>query len=280
MANGAGGGQAGGGGAGAAGVGAAGAEGQAGQVADALSDFIPVEDSKDGEGEVIPPVKGAAGKKDDVVPPAEEVVEGEGGEPPIESETKDAEITGLKEQLASMQATINALAQGKGTAKPAEAAAAPPSPVVTDFVADQAEMDKVLDNPKELNALLAKVHNKAIEGMLKVMPNVIDTVVKTQMELRGSVADFYNTNKDLIPHKQFVGYTVNDLMGKNPDWPMTKVFSELGKEVRSRIGLKQQAAAGKKLPFPGKGGGSRQPVKHPAQGDTPLVEEIADLVTE
>jgi len=275
MANGAGGGQAGGGGAGAAGAGAAGAEGQAGQVADALSDFIPVEDGKGKEGEVTPPVK-----EDDVAPPVEGAGEGEGGEPPIEPDTKDAEITGLKEQLASMQATINALAQGKGTVKPAEAAAAPPPPIVTDFVADQAEMDKVLDNPKELNALLAKVHNKAIEGMLKVMPNVIDTVVKTQMELRGSVADFYNTNKDLIPHKQFVGYTVNDLMGKNPDWPMTKVFSELGKEVRSRIGLKQQAAAGKKLPFPGKGGGSRQPVKHPAQGDTPLVEEIADLVTE
>ena len=56
-------------------------------------------------------------------------------------------------------------------------------------------------------------------------------------------ASFYKKNPDLDKEdiKTFVGYRVNILASKHPSWGYEKLFSELGEDVRSKLGLKNLA---------------------------------------
>jgi hypothetical protein len=68
----------------------------------------------------------------------------------------------------------------------------------------------------------------------------------------------------------------NDLSGKNPDWTLAKLFEELPKEVRKRIGLKENVKV--KTPAqPAKKGGVRVPGER-VEELQPLEKEIADLM--
>lgn len=280
MANGGTGGGAGTGGAPGAGPVGEGTAGQSAQVADALSEWAPTP----GKGEGAEPGKG--GEKVGEKPPEpkvdEKAGEGEGegegvGEPgkPAGAAAESPEMVALKAQVGVLQNALNAILQGR--AQPAEPGKT--AEEITPYLASQEEIDKALGKPEDLNALLSKVEGRAVEKALKMIPAIIDHTVRTQLTLRTKVADFYGANKDLLPHREFVGHVVDDMMGKNPDWRLDKVFGELPKEVRKRLGLKQQAdAGGKRSPAsPHRGGGARQPAEHSTEGGD-LQAEIADLV--
>lgn len=251
--------------------------GQATQVAEALSEWTPTpEGEPTPESKVEGPTpKEGKPKVEEPAPKEEEPKEGEPkeGEPPEET----PEVSTLKAQVKILQDNYDKLLAGFGK-QPDKRVEPEPPPTPEKFVASQEDMDKALDKPEEFNSMLNKVHNKSVESVLKVLPAVIDNMVRVQLSLRGKITDFYNTHKDLVPHKQFVGYVVNDLMGKNPNWDLDKVFTELPKEVRQRIGLKQQAESkAKRGGFAPRGSGARPPATH-SKEPTGLEEEIADLV--
>ena len=197
--------------------------------------------------------------------------------------TKDQEITDLKAKIATMAEQIAKIG------KPADAVVEPvekPVEFKGDFFDNADEYNKAFEDQATMNKVLSKVSRATAQIILSNLPKVVTNLVKSQVEVQSNIKEFFTSNKDLEAHRQFVGFVSNDLMGKNPDWTVTKLFGELGKEVRTRIGLKQVADKGGKPSgnprtpggfVPPKAGGSRQSAAK--QEDlTAQQKEINDLI--
>jgi hypothetical protein len=115
---------------------------------------------------------------------------------------------------------------------------------------------------------------------MRAIPQIINHVVKEQIPVIMKTEEFFKENSDLTDKRQFVGYVANELSGKNPEWKLDKLFSELGKEVRTRLGLKQEAqqkVTESRKPAFARSGGSRKPSD--AQLDPDSLEfQIADIL--
>lgn len=143
------------------------------------------------------------------------------------------------------------------------------------FFKDKEEYEKVFEDPKLMNEVLLRVHNKAVEKTIRMLPQVIKNVVDTHMVVHSKTADFFKENEDLLPHREFVGFVANDLATKNPDWSVGKLFEELAPEVRKRLGLRNKIAVGK-AGFAKKGTSA----KKPPEKELPSVEkEIMELIS-
>jgi hypothetical protein len=203
---------------------------------------------------------------------------------PVKDE-KDVAIETLVEQVKALTTKVTELS----TPKPAEPMKpVEPAPVVSEFgyFKDKAEYEKAFEDPKVMTEVMQRVETNAVGKMLKTLPQVINNVVKAQIEVQTKTAKFYTDNddltKDLTPEqvmdrKKFIGYVANDISGKNPDWTLDKLFVELPKEVKTRLGMKVVAAQPSGPAQPSRKGGARMPVQ-PASVATPLETEIADLM--
>lgn len=203
-----------------------------------------------------------------------------------------AQLTEMSGKLAAMQsggaaAAANADADkaGAGAAAADGKGGAAAEDIVSEYFPDAATFDKALDDPKEMNKILSKVRSDAQESVMRTIPAIIGPLVEASITVQTAKAKFYTDNADLADKAQFVGFVANDLMGKNPDWKIDKLFSELGKEVRTRLGLKEKAAdgdrkgAGARPAFVPKGGGGRGAGAADGQQDlSPLEREIQDLI--
>jgi hypothetical protein len=232
------------------------------------------------EGKVAGNQEGAAGAAGETgAAPAEG--EGEGEATPQEGET---EIDALRQQIGELTAKIAELG-GKAAPAAEQKPEEKPVPFTGEFFESKEEFDKSFEDQASMNKVLSKVSVATAQRILANLPKVVDNIVRQQVEVQGQIKDFFAANKDLAKHKQFVSYVANDLGGKNPSWTVSKLFTELGGEVRKRIGLKAQAggAAPESKPtgkgaFPPTGKGARPPVKKPEQL-TKLEKEINDLIT-
>lgn len=223
-----------------------------------------------------------------VVEPAKPAEPAKSAEPivaePVKDE-KDKAIDTLVEQVKALTTKVTELS----TPKPAEPAKPEePAPVVSEFgyFKDKAEYEKAFEDPKVMTEVMQRVETNAVGRMLKTLPQVINNVVKAQIEVQSKTAKFYADNEDLtkdltaeqvMERKKFIGYVANDVSGKNPDWGLDKLFVELPKEVKMRLGMKAVAAQPGGPAQPGKKGGARMPIQ-PASVATPLETEIADLM--
>jgi hypothetical protein len=211
----------------------------------------------------------------------------EGTEGKPEGDDKDALI-------AQLQAQINELSKGatQPAAEPTPAPVAAEPVTIGDYFPDEETYNKALDDPKEMNKVLSRVAQdaaaKAREDTLRTIPAIITPLVQTTIAVNMGAAKFYQDNPDLGDKKEFVGYVTNDLIGKNPDWKMDKLFSELGKEVRTRLGLKEKAttvdrkATVARPAFVPKGGGGRgatAPGSGPAPDPNSIESQIEDMLS-
>ena len=160
-----------------------------------------------------------------------------------------------------------------------------------EFFENDEEYDKVFDKKEAMNKVLTRVYQSAVEGVLRTIPQVINNLVQTQIDVYTKTSDFYKKNEDLQKMKQFVGVVANDLAGKHPDWSLEKLFDELGGdgkdnigEVRKRLGIKVSQEKKevtndrkRKPPFPSRGSGAR-PTEEKQPNLTPLEKEIGSLI--
>jgi len=250
--------------AGESGQGGVSGEGVAVDVAGALEAFTPAE----------PPAEGVGGGE---TPPGEQPPALKEGEQPPEGDKptpQEAEIADLKGQLARLTELVSTIQ------KPAEPPPKVEVPQAVKYFEKPEDFEAAFEKQENFEALLEKhsiaTADRATRNLLKQLPTVVSNLVTTHVGLSRGIDKFYTENKDLADKKQFVGHVANDLMGKNPGWNLNKLFGELGKEVRTRLGVK---------PAPGKGGpgglprrtGSRLPVgkEPPMEG---LQGEIVDLL--
>jgi len=135
-----------------------------------------------------------------------------------------------------------------------------------DFLADL-EVEDISEMGKEsFNKILNKAYKsgaaKAYEAALKDMPNLIRSSLQQQMVLYEAANRFYSDNPDLVDWKSQVTLVAEELLAKNPDWRIDKLFTETEQETRKRLSL------------PKKGGGEKGKVTKPAlmgkpKGGTP-----------
>lgn len=190
------------------------------------------------------------------------------------SSGNEALIEDLRRQIKMLTDKISELS------KPKEMEAKKEEEDISDyslgFFKDKSEYEKVFEDPKLMNEVLLRVHNKAVEKTMKLMPQIIKNVVDTHMAIHTKTAEFFKKNEDLLPHREFVGYVANDLAGRNPDWSLGRLFEELGEEVRKRLGLKEKVVSSSKGGFAKKGTTTRKP----PEKELPSVEkEILDLIS-
>lgn len=253
------------------------------QIGEILGDFVPAAKPV----EIAPVVPVEPVKLIEPVKPAESV---KPVEPvvvePVRKGENDETIKTLVEQIKTLTTKVAELSASKPAepVKPVE----PVAPVSEmGFFKDKAEYELAFEKPEVMSEVMGRVRTSAVQDVLKSLPQVINNVVKAQIEVQTKTAKFYSDNEDLIKdltpeqtvdRKKFIGYVANDVSGKNPDWTLDKLFTELPGEVKRRLGLKAATASVVKGPAqPPKKGGVRVPDEK-APELTSLETEIQDLM--
>lgn len=262
--------------------------GQVSQIGDLFNDYAPPppkdgdgdkDDKKDGE----VPGSNKDGLDDQAVEKKDgEKKDGEGkdgekkdGEVP---DAKDAAIATLVEQVKALTTKVTELSTPKKDPEKKDPEKKEDAVLGLGFFKDKAEYEAAFEKPEVMSEVMGRVATSAVQTVLKTIPQVISNTVKAQIEVQTRISDFFKENKELEAHKEFIGYVSNDLSGKNPDWTLKKLFEELPKEVKKRIGLKENVKPGGKTPAqPPKKGGARVPAEKTDELQ-PLEKEIADLM--
>ncbi len=79
------------------------------------------------------------------------------------------------------------------------------------------------------------VFNKAVERALAMIPHVLPSLLKYAANLKNIEDSYIKANPDLVEHtvrlKELIGITSSD----HPDWDITKIVEESGKDLRKEI---------------------------------------------
>ncbi len=110
---------------------------------------------------------------------------------------------------------------------------------VLKFLPSNEVFDDVMKDANNFNALLTSVVNTAVERSLRLMPQIATQLVEQQIGLKTAVTNFYQDNKDLEPHKKYVGFVANEISAQHSDWGLQQILQETEKEVRSRLKLQR-----------------------------------------
>lgn len=189
------------------------------------------EPPKEGETQVTPPIE---------QPPVET--------PPVEPPKQETDLERMARENAELKAHLEEMA-GKFVTPPEPKQLTPEEQAaqktrmeqqarqVLKFLPDDTVFDDVMKSSENFNALLTSVVNTAVERSLRLMPQVATQLVEQQINLKTAVRDFYTDNKDLEPHKKYVGFVANEVAAQHSDWGLTQILQETEKEVRNRLKL-------------------------------------------
>lgn len=192
------------------------------------------EPTKEGEVQVTPPTG--------EVPPVAPVT------PPVEPPKQETDLERMTRENAELKAHLEEMA-GRFVTPPAPKQLTPEEQAaqktrmeqqakqILKFLPDDTVFDDVMKSSENFNALLTSVVNTAVERSLRLMPQVATQLVEQQINLKTAVRDFYTDNKDLEPHKKYVGFVANEIAAQHSDWGLTQILQETEKEVRGRLKL-------------------------------------------
>lgn len=208
-----------------------------------------------------PPVEGEAGTPpaaEPPSPPAEASAPPPAGEPvtpptePGTTEPPSGEVDWRKQaeslQQQMVEMTVKLTAQ---QAPAAPAAEVPASTGVIEFFKTEEEVDKAFGSAAEVNKLLTGIVQKAVEHSMRAMPQLVVNTARQQASLVNAVEKFYDVNHDLTKFKPFVGYVASELQTAHPDWDAPTLFTNVEKEVRTRLNMKRPEPAAGGSPPPG-----------------------------
>lgn len=125
--------------------------------------------------------------------------------------------------------------------RPAVQPAVQRQPQMLNFIKDDAMFDETMKSSENMNALLTVVVNTAVERAQLVVPHLVTQLVEHQVTMKTAANEFFVGNRDLFPHRSFVGFVANELTAKHPEWDLPKVMEETAKESRRRLTLRQAA---------------------------------------
>jgi hypothetical protein len=205
-----------------------------------------VKDGKEGEERKQEETSG----QEQVGKPAEEVKE-EIAKPAEQAQPELTEIEKVKKENEELKKHLEEIAERVIAPKPKpqteqEVAASKAeqdrqAKQILKFLPSDEVFDEVMKDSNNFNALLTTVVNTAVERSLRLMPQIATQLVDQQITLKTVVNDFYTDNKDLVPHKKYVGFVSNEIAAQHPDWGLSQILQETEKEVRNRLRLSRVA---------------------------------------
>lgn len=216
-------------------------------------------------------------------------------EKPVETPVVEDELTLVRKRNEALLKRLDEI-EGRVPAKPIVEekpveGEKPKEPEAIKFLADDVDLDELLDSKEKLNALLNVVYKKAQEdavkmaqeGTLTSIPRVVLAQVQQQLTIRKTIDGFFEENNDLLAVRKTVGAIANEVAAEHPDWTMPAVLTEAGKKTREVLGLKQVANNVQKGGDSGdldnasfvKTGGGRKKI---TDGRNAVQKEIDDLI--
>jgi len=158
---------------------------------------------------------------------------------------------------------------------PKQEAPKPEAPKPRVFVTEE-ELDNLTAD--KLNEKLNLVYQSAQQDAMRAVTQTIGKVVTDAIDVRMTVSEFYRDNPDLVKYKPVVQLVVTSMQRKHPEWGLDKIIGELGKEVRTTLGLTEKKEAKKKPGFAKQPGGSRKTPITPQKKPTGMQAEIRELL--
>ena len=87
----------------------------------------------------------------------------------------------------------------------------------------------------QIDELLLKVKQEAVEEALRALPAIIQNLVVSASRLQKVSTEFYKDNKDLVEHKDLVGKIIQEVEANNPGISFEKITEEAATETRKRL---------------------------------------------
>lgn len=78
---------------------------------------------------------------------------------------------------------------------------------------------------------------RAVEEMLRILPGVIQNLVRRTVMLRDLTDKFYADNKDLVDHKDVVARVIEGLERKSPQIDIEQLLKEAAPLARRQVRL-------------------------------------------
>lgn len=174
----------------------------------------------------------------------EEDPEPEEEEEPDEDDDED-QVAALQNQLNEMSKKLRDAGMSIETSAPAkdsddEEEGKEKKQEVLQFMTEE-ELDELQDNPGKMNEILNRVYARAQEDIMKSIPSVVQKTTSRQITLQNKVKDFYEENKDLLAHRDFVSFVASEIEGQNPDKDLDWIFDQTAKQARKRLGIRKSA---------------------------------------
>jgi nucleoid-associated protein YgaU len=120
---------------------------------------------------------------------------------------------------------------------------------------------------------------KATEGVLRAIPNIVRANVSQQAKITELTNGFYQANQDLQKYKPVVAAVAAEVSSKHSDWTYEQVLEETEKVARARLAMKkaavQSASAEEDASFAHRGNTSKKRKSRPKTSG--LEAEIAQL---
>lgn len=88
---------------------------------------------------------------------------------------------------------------------------------------------------KDLDNLLLKSEQRAVEHMLQILPNVIDYLIRQTGYIKKLGDDFYNKHQDLANHKQEVSKILETVEAENPGKPYEELLQLAAPRAREHL---------------------------------------------
>lgn len=147
-----------------------------------------------------------------------------------------------EEQTAKLREELNR----RSTREPETKVDTTPQPqkvVALPFVKNEKELEEVLDSPAKYNKHLTQVYAKVMEDMMGLLPGMINPLVTHYVTVSRAAQTFFTENQDLLPYRDYVGDTVNEVRAEMPEAAFEQVMGEAEKRVRARLQLPRPVAA-------------------------------------
>lgn len=240
-----------------------------------------------------------SGEEEEEAPP-----EGEAEPEPEEEETPPdgdglSEADLLRQQLNNLAGILQShginpsevLGQAEAdSSSPEQPPAAPPvtpqapvqpqaqSPIPFEIAED--EFENMLEDRNLFNQVFQRAIQASSQNSNQSLMPAIAQQVQTQVALQGAVQEFYGAHKDLAPHRQFVSLVTQELIAKNPEWTLDKVFTETATETRKRLGIKAEQQPRQTTRRPGLARSTTRPAPQAEPQLQGVEAELADLLPE
>lgn len=230
------------------------------------------EEDEEAAGEVAPAPKVEEAFDDDEEEPIEEEEEEENElDPTSELQQAIATIQRLEGKVQELEGQIKA-----PEVKPKREYRLEPVEYVN---ADN--LDDLMSDPKQLNNVLNQIRQEAvqiaIETTMAQAPEELVPVISEQLYYNRLATKFYDSNPDLLNHKEACVKTWSKLKQDNPGLSAVKIYGLLGPAVRKELKLQKPKAQGTPPPPPAR---SRTRSTQPKTGNglRTQAQQVAELL--